>query len=70
MIMKKLIFVLIVFATGRAVAQQPLTLPDAIATALQNNYDIQLSRYDSSVAVLNQSYAKYMFFPRSMPRVA
>jgi outer membrane protein len=63
MIMKKLIFVLIVFATGRAVAQQPLTLPDAIATALQNNYDIQLSRYDSSVAVLNQSYAKYMFFP-------
>lgn len=49
---------------GMAKAQtQPLTLEQAIATALQNNYDIQLSRNDSTVAALNRTYGDYAFYP-------
>jgi outer membrane protein len=44
-------------------AQQMLTLEEAIATALQNNYDIQLSKNDSMVAALDYSYRNMVFFP-------
>ena len=37
-------------------AQKLLTLEEAIATALQNNYNIQLSKNDSMVAALDYSY--------------
>ena len=47
-----------------ASAQQTLTLEQAIATALQNNYDIQLSRNDSMVAALDYTYRNAVFLPR------
>ncbi|MES1219467.1 MAG: TolC family protein [Bacteroidota bacterium] len=45
-------------------AQKLLTLEEAIATALQNNYDIQLSKNDSAVAALDYSYRNAAFLPR------
>ena len=45
-------------------AQKLLTLDEAIATALQNNYDIQLSKNDSAVAALDYSYRNAIFLPR------
>ena len=45
-------------------AQVNLTLEEAIATALQNNYDIRLSRNDSAVAALDYSYRNAVFLPR------
>jgi outer membrane protein TolC len=45
-------------------AQRMLTLQEAIATALQNNYDIQLSKNDSLVAALDYSYRNAVFLPR------
>ncbi len=40
-----------------------LTLEEAIATALQNNYDIQISKNDSMVAALDYSFRNAAFFP-------
>jgi outer membrane protein TolC len=45
-------------------AQRLLTLEEAIATALQNNYDIRLSRNDSAVAALDYSFRHAVFLPR------
>ena len=45
-------------------AQKMLTLEEAIATTLQNNYDIRLSKNDSTVAALNYSYRNAIFLPR------
>jgi len=45
-------------------AQKLLTLEEAIATALQYNYDISLSRNDSAVAALDYSYRNAVFLPR------
>jgi len=45
-------------------AQKLLTIEDAIATALQYNYDIRLSRNDSAVAALDNSYRNAIFLPR------
>lgn len=45
-------------------AQKLLTLEEAIATALQNNYDIRLSRNDSAIAALDYSYRDAVFLPR------
>ena len=44
-------------------AQRMLTLQEAIATALQNNYEIQLSKNDSLVAALDYSYRNAVFLP-------
>lgn len=54
----------ILLSTGFAAsAQRMLTLEEAIATALQNNYDIQLSKNDSMVAALDYSYRNAVFYP-------
>lgn len=45
-------------------AQKQLTLDEAIATALQNNFDIRLSKNDSAVAALNYSFRNAVFLPR------
>lgn len=45
-------------------AQRILTLEEAIATALQYNYDIRLSKNDSAVASLDYSYRNAVFLPR------
>lgn len=49
--------------SGMAHAQQLLTLDEAIATTLQNNYDIQISKNDSMVAALDYRYRNAVFFP-------
>ncbi len=45
-------------------AQNILTVEDAIATSLQNNYDIRLLRNDSTLYELQNSYAYTAFLPR------
>ena len=45
-------------------AQRLLTLEDAVGIALNNNYDIQLSRNDSAIAALDYSYRNWLFAPR------
>ena len=63
--MKKFFLFFFLLLAGRITnAQQFLTLEEAIATALQNNYDIQLSRNDSMVAALDYSYRNAIFLPR------
>lgn len=58
------ILLLICFSGARLQAQDMLTLEQAIALALQNNYDIKLSRNDSSSAALDYSYINAAFLPR------
>lgn len=43
---------------------KPLTLNEAVATSLRNNYDIQLTRNDSLLAALDYAYADYAMLPR------
>jgi len=45
-------------------AQKTLSIEEAIATALQNNYDIRLSKNDSAVSALNYSFRNSVFLPR------
>lgn len=45
-------------------AQPVLTLEEAIATALLNNYDIRIARNDSAVAALDYEYRNAVFLPR------
>src|SRR5438067_1504363 len=53
---------LIFFQTG-TFAQDTITIEQAIATALQNNYDIRLARNDSIIAAVNFSYRNVAFLP-------
>jgi outer membrane protein len=48
----------------RANAQTVLTVEDAIAAALRSNYDILMSRNDSTSFALDNSYAWAAFLPR------
>ena len=50
--------------TGTSFAQHVLTVEDAIAATLKNNFDIQLLRNDSSAYALDKSYARAAFLPR------
>jgi outer membrane protein len=44
-------------------AQRTLTVEEAIATALQNNYDIRLSKNDSVIAAIDYSFRNAPFIP-------
>ncbi|MGJ7032948.1 TolC family protein [Niabella hirudinis] len=57
-----LILGLLVFS-GSVCAQRTLTLEEAIATALLNNYQIQLSKNDSTIAAIDYSYRNMVFLP-------
>ncbi len=48
----------------RVNAQQLLTVEQAVAAAIENNYDIRLLRNDSTLAALNNSYAYAALLPR------
>ncbi len=48
----------------QATAQNKLTVEQAIAAALENNFDIKLLRNDSSSYALDKSYARAAFLPR------
>jgi outer membrane protein TolC len=45
-------------------SQQLLTVEQAVAAAIENNYDIRLLRNDSTLAALNNSYAYAALLPR------
>lgn len=60
----KLSILLFILISGTAQSQKNLSLEEAIATALQNNYDIQLAKNDSLVAALNYDYRNAAFIPR------
>jgi outer membrane protein TolC len=51
-------------ATARNTLPDSLTIEQAIATALQNNYDIILSRNDSAVAAIDYSYRNAALLPQ------
>ena len=57
-------FLIKLIAASPVHAQKVLTIEEAVAAALKNNYDIQLLRNDSSLYALNKSYAKAAFLPR------
>ncbi len=63
-LMKKNILLVLVLSAVTATAQTSLSLEEAIATALKNNYDIQLSKNDSMVAALDYSFRNAVFYPR------
>ena len=62
--MRKILLPLVLLITFSVPAQRMLSLEEAIATALQNNYDIMLSKNDSSVAALDYSFRQGAFLPR------
>ncbi len=61
--MKRFLITILFFSSISAGAQRMLTLDEAIAIALKNNYSIQLSRNDSMVAQLNNSYRDAALYP-------
>ncbi len=62
--MRKIIFPFLLLFTLSSSAQRMLTLEEAIATALKNNYDIMLAKNDSMVAALDYSYRNAALLPR------
>ena len=58
------VFLLIIFFNQRLFAQNKLTVEQAIAATIENNFDIQLLRNDSSSYALDKSYARAAFLPR------
>jgi outer membrane protein TolC len=59
-----LLIISFVFTTATFAQQDSLTVEDAVAIALRNNYDILLSRNDSAVAAINYDYRNAAFYPR------
>jgi outer membrane protein len=58
------IFFLIIIISQPSFAQNKLTVEQAIAATVENNYDIQLLRNDSTSYALDKSYARAAFLPR------
>ena len=61
---KIIYFSILLLLSSTVFSQEVLTIEDAVAAALKNNYDIQLLRNDSSVYALNNRFAKAAFLPR------
>ena len=59
-----LLGVVICLTQGVTAQQKMLTVEEAVAAALENNYDILLSKNDSAVYALNNQYARGVFYPR------
>ena len=55
---------LFILAASSSYAQRVLTVEEAISNALQKNYDIILSRNDSTIAAIDYSYRNAVFLPR------
>ena len=62
--MRKLLSLIFLFISFLGGAQRMLSLEEAIATALQNNFDIRLAKNDSMVAALDYSFRNAAFLPR------
>jgi outer membrane protein TolC len=61
---KNFVFIFCLVIGNFLQAQQPLTIEQAIAVSLANNYDILLSRNDSLLAANDYAYANMAFYPR------
>lgn len=61
---RRFFFFLLFIPALNCPAQPMLSVEEAIATALKNNYDIQLAKNDSIIAALDYSYKNAAFFPR------
>ena len=55
---------LFIFTASSSYAQRILTVEEAVANALQKNYDIILSRNDSTIAAIDYSYKNAVFLPQ------
>jgi outer membrane protein len=65
MLIRLISFCSLLFCSYRDLGAQPLlTVEEAVATVLQNNYDIRLLKNDSLVYALNKSYANAALLPR------
>jgi outer membrane protein len=53
-----------IFIASASYAQRILTVEEAVGNALQKNYDIILSRNDSTIAAIDYSYRNAVFLPR------
>ncbi len=62
--MKRTLLAIFFFFSFLNLRAQVITLEDAIATALKNNYDIRLSRLDSTSAAIDRSYVLAAFIPQ------
>lgn len=63
--MKRFVAIIALVVLGKGlVAQDSLTVEQAVAYALRNNYDILLSREDSAIAAINYEYRNAAFLPR------
>lgn len=62
--MRKIFLPVLLLITCSAPAQRIVSLEEAIATALQNNYNILLAKNDSMAAALDYSYKNAGFLPR------
>jgi outer membrane protein len=64
--MRKVLLIVLFFIiyAGSLKAQQTISLQDAIANALKNNYDILLSKNDSASTAIDYSYRNAAFLPR------
>src|SRR5688572_25367708 len=62
--MKKIFLLFSLLSSFIVRSQYLLTLEEAIAKALQNNYEILLSKNDSAVAALDYSFRNAVFIPR------
>jgi outer membrane protein TolC len=60
----RLVFLFIILINIKLSAQDTITVEQAVATALQNAYDIQLSRNDSLIAAIDYSYRNAAFLPQ------
>lgn len=68
--MRRTLLPVFVLLSIHGMAQKVLSLEEAIATALQNNFDIRLARNDSLVAALDYSFRNAVFLPRLNGNVA
>ena len=62
--MKRFLFPVCLLIGLMCSAQRVLSVEEAIATALQNNYNIQLAKNDSAAAAIDASYKNAAFIPR------
>jgi len=63
-IIRHLFMLYFFFAGSVSFAQRILTVEEAVASALEKNYDIILSRNDSTIAAIDYSYRNAVFLPR------
>lgn len=62
--MRKIVAPFLLLITISSSAQRMLSIEEAIATSLQNNYNILLAKNDSAAAALDYSYKNAGFLPR------